>query len=97
VPAGIQIWDASGNLIYDTTKRGLLLIASVTVSSNGSLSNSYFALGTPFVLHAPHVPDSLFDLHTSGYPDVTFSGTTMSWSYPGGFTPLTTTLHYGIC
>lgn len=73
---GIQVWDASGNLIMDTpTRMGRVLGITASGTSGGSVTNSGFSTGTPFAVYVP----------TGGFTGVfgnlvpTFSGTTMSW------------------
>lgn len=49
MPAGLQTFDAAGNIIIDTSTRvGTLLGVVDTGKSDGSLAVPAFALGTPF-------------------------------------------------
>lgn len=76
MPQGLQIWDASGNLIFDTnTAAGRVLgIVNVTAAAAGSTTNAGLTTGTPFWY---------FQTTTTQYfskvPTITVSGTTLSW------------------
>jgi hypothetical protein len=93
VPQGLQIWDATSNLILDTTSRIPKLLGSTTVSTNGNLNNSDFSTGTPYALVLP-ITEGVGEIHT--LPEVTFSGNTMTWTYVGGMTNLQVLIIYGI-
>jgi hypothetical protein len=72
----MQVYDASGNIIVDTsTKLGQILGTVSTGISNGSVTNSAFSFGAPFYFILPS---------GSGYnvqPDVDITGATLSWSW----------------
>ncbi|NPT39677.1 hypothetical protein [Paraburkholderia xenovorans] len=83
--AGLQVWDASGNLILDASYRVMRLISFVNLSGNGasgSVTDSRFAQGG-FVSFQPATSngDGYLD-HGVIVPVFTFSGSTLSWSYP---------------
>ena len=81
MPQGLQIWDSSGNLVFDTnTAAGRVLgIADITATTSGSASNAGFATGTAFWF---------FQTKTTSYftevPSITLSGTTLSWDNTSG-------------
>lgn len=80
MPAGLQVFDASGNLVTNITDRiGRVLGTIETGTSNGSVTGvSGFSTGTPFKM--------CVTLSGLGYymPTVTISGTTLSWTFPSG-------------
>jgi hypothetical protein len=97
MPAGLQVWDAAGNLVVDITTRLSRFLGSVNSgTSGGSISVPDLAQGTPFyfvIISGGAVPVGSFG------PEVTFSGTnntTMSWSFASGRTPLAATIYYGV-
>lgn len=81
MPQGLQVFDASGNIIVDTsTALGTVLgthsFVGAALNTSDSISVSGFALGTPF-----------FSMYQSGAglaPTVTTSGTTLSWIFDQG-------------
>lgn len=78
MPAGLQVWDAAGNLIFDTADRAGRVLGSVTTTTGaaGSITNAALSQGTPFALVEP-----LDTLAAGDYvPVATFGGTTMSWT-----------------
>ena len=95
MPAGFQAWDASGNTVVDlSTRLGRILGVHTTGSSNGSITNAGLAQGTPFALVSQ--PNSTVANGGTFYPSptVSFSGTTMSWTFPGTGAP--STIVYGV-
>ncbi len=75
--AGLQLWDSSGNLLLDTsTRTGFVLgrVDIISTNQNGSVTESAFGDGTPFyfVLMSGNQGQTC--------PDISFSGTTMTWS-----------------
>jgi hypothetical protein len=91
MPQGIQVWDASGNLILDTSTVTVRILDVITISANGSgnITNTQFSTGVPFYFFQP------FQYLIGNYqPTVTFSGNTMSWSLPN-FAP-SGLLYYGV-
>lgn len=79
--AGLQIWDASGNLILDATHR-IMRIINVIQLSNGNSSSVYDdrMVSGGFVSFQP---DSYIGYGSGGliHPQFSFSGGTLSWSY----------------
>lgn len=81
--AGLQIWDASGNLILDATYRVMRVINSAYLSgSGGSVPDSRFSQGG-WVSFQPALSngDGYLD-HGVIMPVFTFNGSTLTWSYP---------------
>lgn len=86
MPQGLQVFDADGHLVLDTSSRiGRILGYVDAPVGAGSIVNASFAQGTPFyfvnkdfgVLGA-YGP---FELPSRiSTPEVSFSGTTMSWT-----------------
>jgi len=54
------------------------ILGRITVSDDGSLSNSAFASGEPRAM----VSGGVSQFNATPPPEVTFSGNTMSWTYP---------------
>jgi hypothetical protein len=83
MPQGLQVMDASGNIIFDTnTYAGRILdIITLTGSSSGNVTNSGLSTGTPF-----WVWQSSTGTYFQEGPVVTISGSVISWdSYNDGF------------
>lgn len=77
---GMVVKNASGVTIIDENSKLARVLGTVYVpQTNGSLTDAGFATGVPF--GAVVVADTLFG-SKPGAPTVTFSGNTMSWSYP---------------
>jgi len=86
--AGLKVWDASGNLIVDTSSRLTRILGYTTLAaagfgggtSTGSVTDDGLLTGTPFyVAQRESSPGGSFDASTSQCV-VTFSGNTMSFS-----------------
>jgi hypothetical protein len=93
VPQGLQTFDASGNLIIDiSTRMGRVLgIAAVTGGTDGSVTNSEFSAGTGFWQVVAIASG------TQPYPDVSLSGTTLSWIFQSGISyPVNYKIIYGV-
>lgn len=92
MPQGLQLWDAAGNLIVDYTTRCGLVLGRVDVGTgnqSGSVSNGGLADGAPFYFCIAEG-----DMGQK-QPNVSFSGTTMSWS-AAGFGTYTGSIFYGV-
>lgn len=77
--AGLQVWDANGDQIVDTTTRLGRIIGITTISTNtGSINDADFADGTPFFIATPTNVSS-----PSFGPKLSMSGTTLSWDFEG--------------
>lgn len=77
MPQGLQVWNASGQLIVDTNSPSGVIIGVHTFNgaaagAGGSISVPQLALGTPFwVLRGSWFVD----------PSISVSGTTISWTF----------------
>lgn len=77
--SGIRVRTPAGVITFDSSVRTGRIIGYVDVSADGSLSNALLADGTPFSLC-----HRLAGTDGQQTPAVTFSGTTMTWTYPAG-------------
>lgn len=91
MPAGLQIWDATGHLIVDTTSKLARIIGSVAIGAGNqtsSVTDSHLSEGTPFFFLAYNGLTPLV---------VSIAGTTISWAPAVGFVgTFTGTLYYGV-
>ncbi|PQV50961.1 hypothetical protein [Paraburkholderia sp. BL21I4N1] len=80
--AGLQIWDASGNLVLDASYRVMRIISSQYINgTGGSIVDSRFAQGG-FVSFQPEV--CIGEGYLSGgviCPQFSISGSTLTWTY----------------
>lgn len=80
MPVGLQTFDANGVLILDATHR----IGKIITSFNSGIANSSRVIpeledsGTPFHFITT---DADYFAEYLAYPDITISGTTVSWSF----------------
>lgn len=80
MPAGLQVFNAQGVDILDITSNlGLHLGTIETGTKAGSIVVPGFAQGTPFYMIQGENPAYA---GTNAVPNVTISGTTLSWSWP---------------
>lgn len=80
MPAGLTIWDASGNIVLDASHRVMRFIGSVTLDgTNGSRSDPDMVAGG-FVSFQP---DRYIGYLSGGtiHPQFSFSNGTLSWTY----------------
>ena len=92
---GLITWDDAGNVLIDPSDDlGRVLGVTTTGSSNGSLQNAGFLLGTPFALVGQSQAASGRGGTYYPTPKVTFSGDQMSWVFSGPGAP--TTIVYGV-
>lgn len=79
MPAGLQVWDANGQMIVDTSTRlGRIVGVADITTATGSIIDANFADGAPFWVALPASNTS-----PSFGPKFTFSGTTLSWDFEG--------------
>jgi hypothetical protein len=82
--AGLQIWDENGNVVLDATYRIMRIVGSTLIKDGapGSVTDTRFAQGA-FVSFQPELSngDGYLD-HGVIFPVFSFSGSTLSWSYP---------------
>lgn len=77
MPAGFQVWDASGNLIVTVTDRLTRVLGQVdTGTSNGSITDGNFSLGSPFFYYV-----SYSNSRPIYQPVITLTGISLSWSF----------------
>ena len=75
--AGLQIWDASGNLIFDTPTRCGRVLGTVSFgNTNGSVSNAQFAAGTPFWFVSQTSPG-----YAAYQPTIAVASNTLTWTW----------------
>lgn len=81
--AGLQIWREDGLLVIDTQTSVALICGSVLIgganqAQSGSFTDDRLSLGRPYYI--------VTTLEVNGFigyrPNVTFSGNTVSWSWP---------------
>ncbi len=74
MPQGLQVWDASGNLVLDVTTRLPRILGSVqTGTSAGSVTHTGLSSGTPF-----YFATTMANFQNS--PVGSFSGNVFSWT-----------------
>jgi hypothetical protein len=79
--AGLQCFDASGNLVVDITSRLPRFVGSVQLlGGNSSVSNSSLAAGTVWYAFQPSQIWGFINMDVSR-PIFSVSGTTISWTY----------------
>lgn len=83
--AGLQVWNAAGQLVFDTPDRigRIVGVVNATANSAGSVTYTVPSGCTPFWFSS-----TVQDL--TGIPSVTISGATISWSSAAA-----TTIFYG--
>ena len=80
MPQGLQIWNAAGVSIFDTTTlAGIILGSVVSGTADGSFSDLKLANGTGFCVVVP----GQFGIGVTP-PAVYISGTTILWKFPPG-------------
>lgn len=80
--AGLQVWDAAGNLVFDASTRcGRVIALQRIAGGSGSFADDRFTQGQAFgCFH----PDSIPWGGANVYPNISISGNTISYSYPAG-------------
>ena len=82
MPQGFQVWDAAGALILDTNSMLGRILGTVAASgSTGSIDHGGLTTGRPFYVCVSSDNGTGVGVM---YPNVTISGSTLSWSYDGG-------------
>lgn len=89
---GLRIYGANGVLVHDTTDRLTRIIGSTVISGSGSFEVPDFSFGEGWCFTQPL---SNFNGTFSSYPEVTISGTTISWTTDSPF-PTSVILYYGV-
>lgn len=92
MPAGLQVWDAAGNLILDTSYRTGFVLGKVDIANatnaSGNVTDANFANGTPFYFYVADNTQALNE------PTVAFAGNTMTWT--ATTSSWTGSIYYGI-
>jgi hypothetical protein len=94
---GLEVWDDGGNNTLSVTNRLTRVIGEViTGKTNGSVTSSEFLNGTPFYAFVERM--GLEEYAVRYWPQVTVSGSTVSWSFLGGDsnTRVSVRLLYGV-
>lgn len=98
MPAGIQCFDSSGNLVVDITARLSRYSGSSSVSGSAG-AVSVAGTGTIWFAFQPTLIWGFINMDVTR-PIFTVSGTTLSWSYSapatGNNTKVTGTVFYGV-
>ena len=82
---GLQVWDAGGTLVMDTTTRVATLVGRVTTgTSSGSVSNPALGKGVP-IYFAVLDQSAQTNSYWQYYPSFSISGTTLSWSFSDNY------------
>lgn len=83
MPAGLQIWDANGVPVLDTSNNiGRFLGSFMGVTYNGSINDPALLTGRPFAIIQIGTSDWAPDLYR--FPDglsYSFSGANFSWAF----------------
>lgn len=101
MPAGLQIWDASGTLIFDTTTQTIKFFGTYIIGPGGDNRSSGTITDSRFSIFAGHVP---FFVQIEGGTGSsirnaatwTFSGNNLNWSYPVPSSRATEKIIYGV-
>ncbi|WP_208510292.1 hypothetical protein [Variovorax paradoxus] len=88
MPAGLQIFDANGNVVLDTNDRMSRVLGSFWISASGSLTHGGLTTGQPFAIFCSHTVNSM--------PRFQFSGASMWWDYPWGGSPASGYVVFGV-
>ena len=92
MPQGLQIWDASGNLILDTSNRIGRVLGVVTLDGNTSSSetNDGLLTGTPFYMVV------FLGSFATYSPTISIASNVISWTMPSGAAGNFYRLVYGV-
>jgi hypothetical protein len=100
MPIGLQVFDATGNVVFDTTMRSGRVFGSVVITGASGFIDvpPVDPNGTPIVLipkwPRPSQAGQFGEAFFGG--NVTFNGTRISWNFSGGGGPAeNTTVYYG--
>lgn len=98
---GLQIWNSSGNLIFDTGDQVVKFMGSLIVGSGGLDTATGTITDTRFTAYAGHTP-FYFRVETGSgstiydAPVWTFSGNNLNWSFPNPSSRPNSKIIYGI-
>jgi len=94
VPQGLQVFDASGNIVLDITDRLTRVLGEVnTGAAAGSVTDAGLSSGDPWYI-AFRVDGAMWSSADADLA-ISISGTTLSWSYGSG-TAQNMTITYGV-
>lgn len=77
MPNGLQVWDASGRLIVDTSARVGTFVGTVNSGTSSGSTWTDTAKGTPWAYATPVEEPQLGHL----LPDIWFEGNTLVWEF----------------
>lgn len=83
MPQGLQVWDASGNLIVDVSDRLTRILGTILVAagSSGTVTDDGFLTGTPFpIAIRTNAGSPSFMNNTMVPPSITFAGNVMTYN-----------------
>lgn len=83
MPAGLQVRDASNNLIIDISSRLTRVLYSATVSAAGSHTSDEYLTGDLFYTSLPIRAVATGAGDFGARPNVSKSGNVVSWTWPG--------------
>lgn len=90
--AGFEVFDANGAQVISVTDRICRVLGTLDVSANGSTANAGLLNGTPWWA-VKQISASTTD---ANYPEITVSGSTLSWVYPSWGARVPVTILYGV-
>jgi len=96
MPAGLQVWDATGALVLDTSTIVARVLGSITTSDlSGSLTDAGFLTGNPFWAVATSQP---WYFNALLHESISVTGSTLAWDFTAGFVGPggTFTIIYGV-
>jgi hypothetical protein len=82
--AGLQVWDASGNIMLDTTSRMTRVLGSFSIAAGqaaGSVTNAALSSGEPWIFASVVHPGGAGSGGAAS--TFSFSGNTLSWTKNG--------------
>jgi len=76
MPSGLQVWDASGILVFDSTTAGVGCVADTVTSATTTFAKNYTAFPgrTAIALNLYGLTTASIS-YTAGYPVITFPAT----------------------
>lgn len=78
MPQGIQVWNAAGTLVLDTSRRAARILGfELIYNVAGSVTNAGFATGSPWAAFNAYT--TWFDRKEIGQLNARFSGNTLLW------------------
>lgn len=87
---GLEVWNSAGQKTLDTNDRLMRILGNVSSTGSGSLNHAGLQTGTPFYFL---LIDESNAFAFKGSDDVSFSGSTMSWTFDAD---VSVTIIYGV-